>query len=153
MEAAEAITRGTMIPEPKKYTAKEAMHWMLDHPGEVMWCLTSYGVETLYRFDSGDGRFEFQGIIDKWKGTNGSYFGGGRPLYVRTEYDAWQAALKAEAEKAKDSEPREGESLADYAQRLTLWCCNKEIRGEVDAWQRWIESYVRREIKKAMEEK
>lgn len=147
------------MSEPKKYTAKEAMHWMIDHPGEEM----VYNPEDFsnLRIYYSEGRFRSnQGEVHDIDLARHHY-------YVRAEYDAWQVAIKAEeqarvnkeaqealnellAEKAKETEPREGESMGAYInrdigrpQRSGMWPVS-------DSEQRWVEAYVRREIEKAI---
>lgn len=153
------------MSEPKKYTAKEAMHWMLDHPEKVMRYVSSASgnIGHIYFLSH---RF----IGDS--GVNIEYFHRAEgDFYILSEYDAWQGEIEAEKERNEamrnqtpeerdklerlydlsnnDSEPREGESLWDYSSRD--FASSKSKWRAADTQQRWIEAYVKREIEKAVD--
>lgn len=152
-----------MTTEPKRYAAKEAMHWMIDHPTETMVINETGRDIDLYRFVPPSGWFEYQneGHINWHRAA--TCFGPYVYFYIRTEYDAWQAALAAEAYENKilketvdhvvahwnaedDKLPRVGESLFEHVKRSlsdSNWPFNEEL---FDTHQRWIEAnFVRRE--------
>jgi hypothetical protein len=130
--------------EPKKYTAKEAMHRMIDHPGEEMVCVYAPNCEAYFVFDMSMLRRRYA-YEDKWEAFDCAYWPA--EFYIRAEYDTWQAAITAEKakeqaeEKPDEKEPRVGESLYDYTER-----CGRPLQPVRVAVGRWIEAnFVRRE--------
>lgn len=142
--------------EPMNYAPDAALNWMKAHPGEIMkstvadyWFRVPDNKASSIFFKPGDEALNAIEICyghnrTEWIKSDVLMVKRYGPYQVYKEWDKW-ADAKTEKEKPERTEPKEGESLEDYRHRpeFTRHTC-------ASVYQKWIESYVQREIRKAI---